>query len=788
MSALTIKLRRDLWRIRTQVFSIAAVMAGGVMTVVALGGTATSLNQATRAYYTTGRFADVFATLTRAPDAVAAQLAAIPGINSVATRVVKDVRLDVPGLDMPALGRMVSLPVPGTGAVPLNVVHVTRGREVLPGSDKEVLVSGRFAEANRLRPGDTLTAIINERYVQLRIVGIGAAPDYLYEEPGNAFPSDARGFGILWTSHQLAAAATGMRGAFNDVALGLSANANRTSVIAAVDSILAPYGGRGAVARKDQLSDRVVSNELHQMGVMAFAFPVVFVAVAAFLVGSVVSRLIATEREQIAVLKAFGYTSTTVGLHYLAYAAAAVAVGIPLGVGIGIWVGRLYTGIYSDVLRIPGLQFRADWITIGGSIVIIFLAALSGALSAVRRVAMLPPAEALQPPAPARYRALPFDRIGSRLTLSMPVRMILRGLERQPRRAILGAMGVAAALAMMAGALSLYDATDNMIGLQFRVAQRQALSVQLVSSVPASMRTTFASLPGVTTVELVRVIPVRLRHDGRSRTVGLTALERNGKLHRLVDIDGQTHRLPPAGIVLSTRLAQILGIHTGDTVDADLLDRGTTRRVVVSALINELMSPNAYMDLAAAGKLVGDGDQINGAYLRLDGPPEPALFDRLREMPLVASVASRTAMVEQFDRMMARSFRISAVVVVIFASVIALGVVYNGARIALSERGRELASLRVLGFTNQEVGVMLLGEEAILTVAAVPLGWILGRAFASYLTYGFASENYQVPIVTRAATYAFATAVVLVASAFAGALMYRRSTRLDLVAVLKTRE
>ena len=788
MSALTSKLRRDLWRIRAQVFSIAAVMAGGVMTVVALGGTSSSLDSATRDYYISGRFADVFATLTRAPDAVAVRLAAIPGVNSVATRVVKDVRLDVPGLDMPAIGRMVSLPVPGSGGMPLNAVRITSGRTVLPGADNEILVSGRFAEANGLRPGSLLTAIINERYVELRIVGIGAAPDYLYEEPGNAFPSDARGFGILWVPHQLAAAATGMRGAFNDVSIGLAAGARPSEVIAAVDTLLAPYGGRGAIGRKDQLSDRVVSNGLTQMGVMAFAFPAVFVTVAAFLVGSVVSRLIATEREQIAVLKAFGYTSGAVALHYLAYAAAAAAVGIPLGIGIGVWVGRLYTGIYSDVLRIPGLQFHADWVMIGRSIVVIFLAALSGALSAVRKVAMLPPAEALQPPAPARYRALPFDAIGSRLALSTPIRMIIRGLERQPQRALLGAMGVAAALAMMAGALSLYDATDNMIGLQFRVAQRQALSVQLVTAVPASTRPVFASLPGVTNVELVRVIPVRLRHMGQSRTVGLTALQRDGKLHRLVDVDGQIHAIPPAGIVLSTKVAGILAIHTGDTLDMDLLERGTTRKVVVTALLDELMSPNAYMDLADAGSLMGDGDLINGAYLRLDGPPRPELFEQLRAMPLVAGVTSRTAMVEQFDRMMAKSFRISAVVVVIFASIIALGVVYNGARIALSERGRELASLRVLGFTNREVGVMLLGEEAILTIAAIPLGWVLGRAFAAYLTYGFTSENYQVPIVTRTGTYAFATAVVLSASALAAALMYRRSTRLDLVAVLKTRE
>jgi putative ABC transport system permease protein len=207
VSALSRKLRRDLWRIRAQVVSIAGVMAGGVMAVVALRGTSSALERSTAEYYATARFADVFASLTRAPDAVGARLAAIPGVASVQTRVVTDVRLDIPGLDLPAIGRLVSLPPAGAGQSPLNVVRVLRGRPALPGADDEVLVSERFAQANRKRPGDTLLAVFNERRTTLRVVGVGAAPDFLYEEAGNSFPSDARGFAILWAPHELTAAA-----------------------------------------------------------------------------------------------------------------------------------------------------------------------------------------------------------------------------------------------------------------------------------------------------------------------------------------------------------------------------------------------------------------------------------------------------------------------------------------------------------------------------------------------------------------------------------------------------
>ncbi|HET7458289.1 MAG TPA: ABC transporter permease [Gemmatimonadaceae bacterium] len=789
MSVLTRKLGRDLWRTRAQVLSIAAVMSGGVMSVVALRGTASALVRARNEYYAAGRFADVFASLTRAPDAIGARLAAIPGVDAVSTRVVKDVRLDVPGLELPGVGRLVSLPdEDDPRAAPLDVVRVLRGRAVSRGSDDEVLVSGRFAEANGLRAGDSLTAVINERRTQLRIVGVGAAPDFLYEESGSSFPSDARGFGVLWASHDLVTAATGMRGAFNDVALSLTPGARAPAVIAAVDSLLAPYGGRGAIARADQISDRVVTNELRQLSVMAVAFPAVFVAVAAFLVGSVLARLVATEREQIAVLKAFGYTNGVVAMHYLEYAAAAVFVGVAAGLGIGRWFGGVYTSLYADVLTIPGLRFRVGSAVVAAAVLILSAAAVAGALAAVRRGALLPPAEALRPPTPARYRALLLDRLGLGGVLSPAARMVLRSLERRPSRAMLGAAGVACALTMMAGALSLFDASDRMVQLQFRIGHRETLGVQFASPSATSVRVALSHLPGVTDVELVRVVPARLRHAGRWRTAPVTGLEPGGALNRMVDVQGHTRGVPPDGLVISASLGPVLGVRPGDTLDVDLLESGKTRRALVVAMLDEIMSPNAYTSRPALDRLIGDGELATGAYLRLDSPPGPAIYAHLRDMPGVAGVTSRQAMLDAFDRMMAKNLRVTTTLVVLFASVIALGVVYNGARIALSERGRELASLRVLGFTTREVGVMLLGEQALLTAAALPLGWGLGRLFAGYLAHAFENEQYQVPVVTRAATYVLSSIVVLVASAFAGALMYRRTAHLDLVAVLKTRE
>jgi putative ABC transport system permease protein len=788
MTSLNRKLLRDLWRTRAQVASIALVLAGGVLAVVSIRGTASSLVRARDQYYAVGHFADVFATLTRAPVEVRARLEALPGVAQVQTRVVKDVRLDVPGFDRPATGRLIAMPATHEGPQRINRVRVVRGRMFAPSADDEVLISGRFAEANHLGPGDTLTALINERRTRLRIAGVGAAPDYLYEQGGGGIAVDERAFGLLWAPHALVTEATGMRGAFNDVAIELAPAARESAVIAGVDSVLARYGGRGAIGRRNQLSHRVVENELSQLLVMGWAFPVFFIGVAAFLTGTVLSRLIATEREQIAVLKAFGYTNGAVARHYLAYATLAFAFGIAIGIGFGEWLGRSITSLYEEILRIPDLRFHIDWPAMLLALGVLSVAALLGAVRSVLGASRLPPAEALRPPTPARYRMLLLDRLGVGGILPASARMVLRGIERRPSRALLGAAGIAAALAMMVGTLSLYDASNRMVEVMFRIGHRETLGVQLVSSVPVSMASRFRALPGVTSVELTRTVPVRIHHAGRSRTLGLTGLEPGAALNRLVDVTGTPRVVPIDGITMSASLARTLEARAGDTVRIELLEQLETRTVVVAAAIDELSSPNAYMELSALGRLTGEGPRANAVYLRLGSRETPALLAGLRNMPRVGSVASRSAMLETYERMMARSFRINTIVVVIFATVIAVGVVYNGARIALSERGRELASLRVLGFTTREVGTLLLGEQALLALLALPLGWLLGGLFGGYLVHAFENENYQVPFVTRSGTYLFASLVVVVASAAAGALMYRRAARLDLVAVLKTRE
>jgi putative ABC transport system permease protein len=786
--ALTRKLLRDLWRLRGQVASIGAVVACGVMLVVSMYGTLRSVQRAVDAFYARWRFADVFASATRAPAPVAARLRAIPGVGAVETRVALIVSVDVPGLALPAGARVLS--APDHGAPALDGVHLRAGRMVRPRNADEIVVSVGFAEANRLAVGDSVAAVFEGRRQRLRIVGLGIAPEFVWElaaAPG--FTGDARAFGVFWMSHAALERAAGVRGAFNDVALRLAPGASRPAVLAAVDSVLAPYGGVGAVGRDRQPSHRILEGEFRSLRVFGVTLPLIFLAVTVFLLNVVLARLVATQRGEIAALKAFGYTDREVGVHFLGFAAAAVGVGALLGIASGVWLGGAYTGLYGRLFRIPDLRFALDARSAAAAVAASGVAAFAGAFAAVRGAVRLPPAEALRPEAPERYRPLLLERLGLGGALSPSARMVLRHVERRPARAASTVVGVALALALLAGTMSLFDAAFRMVDLQFRIAQREDVAVSFNRARPAAAVGELARIPGVLLAEGFRAAPVRVRRGAVVRSTLVTGLPRGATLHRVVDQRGAVFDVPPAGAVVGTAFAALLGVGRGDTLRLELVERGgAVRHVPVVGLADELFGQNVYMDGAALARLLGEAPRVNGAWLRVDPARQDDVLARLKGVPSVAGASSRQALIEAWDRQMLENIRISGTLAVTCAVVIALGAVYNGARIALSERGRELASLRVLGFRRAEVAALLFGEQGALTAAAIPLGVVLGVALTTFIAHAFVSEDQRFPVVLAARTIVGAIGVILIAAVLAGLLLRRRLNRMDLIAVLKTRE
>jgi putative ABC transport system permease protein len=785
--ALEKKLWRDLWHLRGQAAAIALVVGCGVATVVTARVGYESLRASQAAYYAEYRFADVFASLERAPESLRAKIAAIPGVAAVETRVVAEVTLDVPGLAEPATGRLVSIP---ELRVPiLNDVHLRRGRWPEPGRRDEGIASEALAAANGLEVGDRIGAVLRGRWQWLRIVGIGLSPEYVYEIQGaNLFPDNKR-FGVIWISREALGPAFDMDGAFNDLALQLAPGANEAEVLARVDRLLDRYGGLGAYGRDDQVSHSFLSDEIRQNRVFGTIMPAIFLGVAAFLLHIVLARLVATQREQIAVLKAFGYSSLDVGLHYLELALVCVLAGSAIGAGVGLWWASEINALYGEFYRFPLLRYApgASVVAIGAGVSA--LAAFAGALQAVRRVVALPPAEAMRPEPPASFRTGALEQRAGLERLPASARMIWRNLARRPGRAALSVLGMALAVAILIVGYYFVDAIEYLAMVQFRTVQREDVTVLFHDPRPARARHELRALAGVLRAEPFRVVPARLRHGHATRRVPLFGLEPGSELRRIVDGKGGVLPVPPEGVVLTAKLAEILGVAPGDALTVEVLEQERpVRSVRVAGLAEELIGLNAYMDAGALHRLMREDRTLSGAFLRVDGRALPALNAELKRMPAVAGATTRLASLQGFDETLARSLGVFTTVLVTFAAVIAAAMVYNAARIALSERGRELASLRVLGFTRREVALLLLGEQALLTLAAIPLGFAIGYRLCALLAQQYQWELFRMPLVVSTRTYVFAVAVVGVAALASGAVVRRRLDHFDLVAVLKTRE
>jgi putative ABC transport system permease protein len=787
VSALTRKLLREAWRMRGQVLAIAVVIAGGVATLIMSLSSLDSLTLTRDAYYRDFRFAHAFASLKRAPESLRLSLEAIPGVQQVETRVVAAVNLDIPGFADPATGIMVSLP-DGRNAE-LNRLYLRLGRLPDPGRDREVVVSEAFAKAHGFRPGSTLAAIINGRRQHLEITGIALSPEYIYLlKPGDLFPDYER-HGVLWMNRTPLANAYNMNGAFNDVVLSLTRGARAADVIERMDALLAPYGGLGAIARGDQLSHRYLSVELDQLRTMATLFPAIFLGVAAFLLNVVLTRLIGSQRDQIAILKAFGYSNMQVGAHYTQLVLLIIALGLAIGVAAGLWLGQQMAEVYRAFFHFPFLEYtlRTRVIVLGALVAIV--AGLAGTLAAVRRAVLLPPAEAMRPEPPPVFRATFIERAGLQRYFSQPTRMILRAIERRPAKALLSVVGIAMACGILMVGRFQEGAIDFLIKVQYGLAQRDDLTVTFVEPVSARAVAELAALPGVDHVEPIRVVPARIRFGAASYRTALQGLASGGRLKRVLDEDLRVVDLPPDGLVLNDFLANHLRAGPGDRVTVEILEgRRDVREVAVVGVIREYTGAAAYMELARLNRLMHEDAVVSGALMAVQPEYRESVVAALKKAPRVAGVTDRYTAVRNFYESMADVVLVFALISTVLAGSIAFGVVYNNARIALTERSRELASLRVLGYTRGEISYILLGELALLTAAAVPVGFAVGVALIAYIIHGLESDLYRIPLIVTPAVYSFAALVIVVSALLSGAVVARRLATLDLVAVLKTKE
>ena len=779
------KVLRDLRRLWAQVLAIALVLAAGVATLILGNGAYASLYETRARYYEDYRFADVFADVTRAPRALLAEIEEIEGVLDAEARIVKLGLLDLEGMKEPGSVLFVSLPGNGAG---LNQLYLRLGRLADPQSAQEIVISEGFAKAQDLGPGDRLPVLMNGQRRELLITGVALSPEFIYAlGPGQMMP-DPRRFGVVWAPRAALEAAFDLEGAFSNVVLKLAPGANPDRVIETLDRLTAPYGGTGASPRKDQISHAFLDAELKQLSAMVKVLPPIFLLVAAMLVNMTLSRLITLEREQIGLLKAIGYSSRAVAQHYIEFVSMIAVVGILIGMVAGTWLGAGLAGMYARFFAFPYLVFTRNPQIYGLAAVITLAAAIGGAVQAVRTVVGLPPAVAMAPPAPASYR----QRMGWFRTL-MPLRqtgvMVARHLFRWPLRTASSILGVAMAVAILVASLWSFGSINYMIDITFFRAERH--DAQVVFGAPEPQRALYAlrQMPGVLVAEPFRMVSARISHRNLSKKLGIMGHPPGAQLSRVLGVDLQPMPLPDSGLILSEALADALDVRPGDLLTVEVLEGARPILTLpVSGISLGYVGLGAAMDIGALNRLMGEGALISGLNLLIDEREETAFYAAAKAAPKTELITVTALMLNRFKETLAENITVMITVYVTLATIIAVGVVYNFSRIALSEQGRELASLRVLGFTNREVAGVLFGELAAVVLLAQPLGWLIGYGIGLAMVAAFSSDLYRVPFVMGREVFATASLVVL-AAALASAFAIRgRINTLDMIEVLKTRE
>ena len=786
MRVLTRKLVRDLWRLKWQMGAIALLVGCGVSVAVMAFSTEKALRSAQRTYYAQTRFGDIFATATRVPLSIAADLGRIDGVIAVDPRAVKMGLMEVPGLMRPATAHLIALPDDERQA--LNRIVIVAGRMPDPARSDEAVALKTFLDAAHVALGERLSLVINGHRLTFTVVGSALSAEYVYVPSLGPMPDDAHS-GVLWAPRVAVEEPAGLRGAFSAVSLAVAPGTSHAAVLSRVDRLLERYGGIPAYARADQVSHKFQEERIQRLSVMATIFPPVFLIVAAALVHLVLGRMVVAEREQIGLLKAFGYDDRTAAANYVKLAALVAAVGIVAGGLAGEWLERVLVGILGEYMRFPHLESQFSWATFAAATALSLTAAVAGSLGAVRAAVRLSPAVAMQPPTPVAFRRGVVEWLGVMRRLDEPTRMIVRSIERFPLRAVSTWLGLSVSLSLLVGSQFLFGAIDDVVDQAYFRARRWTDQVTFDNARDVHAIAELARLPAVVSAEPYRMVAGRLRGHAREERIAVVGVGEDGTLTRALSVAG--HRIPFKGsnLVVSQALAGRLHLQPGDRVELTITDgRRPTSWLRVSAIAQDYAGLTAQVERTALNSIMADGDLASGANLVLASDQRSAFYREIARAPQIVFAGSRDDTVASFRSAVSAVMTTEMAFFFGFAAAITFGIAYNISRIALSDRARDLATLRVLGFGSVECAYILAGELMFLACLAVPAGVLGGFGLARAMSKAMTQADLYLPFVITPHGLAVVFTIYGSAVAVAAALVVQRIWQFDLVAVLKTRD
>ncbi|MDH7577395.1 MAG: FtsX-like permease family protein [Bacillota bacterium] len=781
---------RDLKDSKASYLACTAVIFIGLVVFSSFSIVMDNLDVSQRNFYRTQRFADGFAEVEAMPGAEVEKLRNLEGVADIQGRLVKEARVLLPGREESVYLRLIS--VDPAAENPINGMELMQGIPLERG-EMNIWVDNKFFKANHLKLNQEIEVIVEGKKKDLRIVGFGRSPEFIYalRSSTDLYPNPAR-FGIAFVPYEAMRALFAAGKTVNDLVFTLRPGADYLALEQMLEPELKPYGLKRIYPRKDQISHFMLTQELNGLRSTARTLPLLFLSVAALILYIMLRRMVEQQREQIGILKALGYTDREILLHYMVHPLIVGAAGGLTGWLAGIALSFPFTTLYQMFFNMPGLESRFSPVYFLLSILLSLTFSGFAGYQGCKGVLALKPVEAMRPPAPpvaAKALLERFPLIWGMFTVQG--KMALRNISRNKRRSLFVFAGITFAFSLGGLTWALQDMSEQMLLAQYEKVQTYNIKVDLAHPLDQEKATReLARFPGVKSAEPVAEIPVTLKNEWREKDVVLLGLPQDGRLYNILDKGDRRVAPPRNGVLISERLARLLGAGTGTQLTvASLMMRGPEekKKVEVVGVIPQYLGLNAYMEIEAAGRLLGQENLATGVMLLVDEQRVPLLQREYNSSSAIAGFVNRAEMFNQVQELLA-SYSGTILIFALMAVVTGFAIIYNSSTITLSERSRELASMMVLGMTPAEALAVITFEQWVISIFAMLAGIPLTKLLLAGMAQALSTDIYTMPAEMSGLSAVVAFFITAASIWIAQRMAAKKVDRLSLVEVLKSRE
>ena len=792
MSVLDRKLRRELLGAIGMILAITSIMAIGISAYVALNSAYRNLTIAQRQYYNECRMADFTLELKKVPLADLEPLKNIPGVVDIRPRIQFFATVDIERVIEPLNGLVLSLPNERRPVI--NDIILRRGGYFSDRRDNEVIVNDAFARRHGLHPGMWIHLLLNNQRQELYIVGTAISSEFCYLLGPGAMVPDPKRFGVFYVKQTYAEEIFDFRGAANQVVGVMSPDVRSKpqEVLRKAELMLESYGVLNSYPLRDQASHRFIDNEIQGLRAFGVINPSIFLAVASLVLNVLMTRLAEQQRVVVGTLKALGYSNLQIFAHFLKFGLCIGVIGGAIGCGLGYWISTGMTAMYLLFYQFPNLVSGVYPDILAQAVAISLVCALLGSVNGARAVMKLEPAEAMRPKPPAQGGKVFLERfhwLWSRM--SFAGRMTVRNIVRHRLRTGAGIFAASMGACVAVNALMLTEAIVEMVDFQFELVQRSDLDLVFKDERGRDTLNELRHLPGVDYVEPMLDVPCTLVNGPYTRKTGVTGLVQNSRLTIPRKKDASRLRIPSAGLMMNSKMAELLHLKQGDVVTI-IPTKGQRHPVAarIESISDSYLGLVVYAEIEYLSNLIGEEFAMTGAQLaaRSDSAHRNALYRELKEMPSLQAVNARADTIYNVRETLVKNQKIFIYLLVGFAGVIFFGTVLNSSLISLAERQREVATLRVLGYNEWQIGNLFARESMLTnlvgTLVGLPLGYLLNLG----VTEAYDTDMFRIPVVDPGDVFGIVVLLGMLFGVAAHLIVQRSIFKMDWLDAMKTKE